>query len=252
MPSAVCREGELRMVPPLDPAERRRERFPDPVGEIDLDTTLHSEVATLPDHFRPRGIREVTFRQGFESAFSDRLRLLVQLGLVDTTPLPGFDRPPRDVLKALLDRLPPPVPAGPSDRYEILRVRVIGTVGDGTRAEVVMDCHAGAQRRQRHRPRHRHRRPPLHRRPAPGRRAPGPSGRVRPGGGGALGSLPPRAAAPRDGVFFALSAASIVAPIAIEADDVRPPSTTTAPRGHRSVSSGSRGCPWQRAAIRSA
>jgi lysine 6-dehydrogenase len=145
MPSAVCREGELRMVPPLDPAERRRERFPAPVGEIDLDTTLHSEVATLPDHFRARGIREVTFRQGFEAAFSDRLRLLVQLGLVDTAPLPGFDRPPRDVLKALLDRLPPPVPAGPSDRYEILRVRVIGAHADGARAEVVMDCHADAK-----------------------------------------------------------------------------------------------------------
>ena len=125
LPSAVFRDGDIQMVPPLDPAERRRERFPDPVGELDLDTTLHSEVATLPDFFRDRGVREVTFRQGFEAAFADRLRLLVQLGLVDTTPLPGFGVAPRDLLKALLQRLPPPQPAGPIDRHEILRVRVV-------------------------------------------------------------------------------------------------------------------------------
>ena len=86
---------------------------PHPVGELDLDTTLHSEVATLPDFFRARGVREVTFRQGFEAGFADRLRLLVQLGLVDTTALPGFGRAPRDLLKALLARLPPPAPGRP-------------------------------------------------------------------------------------------------------------------------------------------
>ncbi len=145
LPSAVFREGQLQMVPPLDPAERHRERFPDPVGEIELDTTLHSEVATLPEFFRPRGIREVTFRQGFEAAFADRLRLLVQMGLVDTTAPPGFDRPPRDLLKALLARLPEARPAGPIDRYEILRVRVVGTrEGARTPESIVFDCHADA------------------------------------------------------------------------------------------------------------
>lgn len=138
LPSAVFRDGQPRMVPALAPAERRRERFPAPVGEIDLDTTLHSEVATLPDFFRPRGIREVTFRQGFEAGFADRLRLLVQLGLVDNTPLPGSGVAPRDVLKALLARLPPPRPAGPIDRYEVLRVRVVGDD-----EAITMDCHAG-------------------------------------------------------------------------------------------------------------
>jgi saccharopine dehydrogenase-like NADP-dependent oxidoreductase len=138
LPSALFRDGALHLVPPLDPAERRRERFPPPVGEIDLDTTLHSEVATLPAFFQDRGVREVTFRQGFESGFADRLRLLVQLGLVDTTPLPGLAAAPRDVLKALLARLPPPIPTGPIDRYEILRVRVVGSG-----AAVTVDCHAG-------------------------------------------------------------------------------------------------------------
>jgi len=143
LPSAVFRDGEMALVPPLAPGERRRERFPDPVGELDLDTTLHSEVATLPDYFRARGIREVTFRQGFEAAFADRLRLLVQLGLVDTAPLPEVGVAPRDLLKALLGRLPPPRPAGPIARHEILRVRVLGS-GGGPREAVTLDCHAGA------------------------------------------------------------------------------------------------------------
>lgn len=143
LPSAVFRDGGIQMVPPLDPAERRRERFPDPVGELDLDTTLHSEVATLPDFFRERGVREVTFRQGFEAVFADRLRLLVQLGLVDTTPLSGLAVAPREVLKALLGRLPAPRPAGPIERHEILRVRVVGSDG-GPRQALTIDCHAGA------------------------------------------------------------------------------------------------------------
>jgi saccharopine dehydrogenase-like NADP-dependent oxidoreductase len=139
MPSAVFRDGAVRMVPPLDPAERRRERFAEPVGELDLDTTLHSEVATLPGFFAGRGVREVTFRQGFEAAFADRLRLLVQLGMVDTAPLPEVNVAPREVLKALLGRLPPPRAAGAIVRHEILRVRVVGSAG-----EVTIDCHAGA------------------------------------------------------------------------------------------------------------
>jgi saccharopine dehydrogenase-like NADP-dependent oxidoreductase len=147
LPSAVFREGAMHMVPPLEPAERRRERFPDPVGELDLDTTLHSEVATLPAFFAARGVREVSFRQGFESTFADRLRLLVQLGMVDTTALeiPGAPAVvPRALLKALLGRLPPPRAAGPIERHEILRVRVIG-VQDGRRQAVTIDCHAGAE-----------------------------------------------------------------------------------------------------------
>lgn len=120
LPSAVFRAGRLRFVPPLDPSERRFERFPPPVGRIVIDTTLHSELATLPRFFR--GVREVTFRQGFDSDVAARLALLVRL---------GFARADR---RAALAALPRPAPGV---RHEVLRVRVVG------RRTVVADCVVG-------------------------------------------------------------------------------------------------------------
>src|SRR5262245_28997085 len=87
MPSPVFRAGRFTTVPPLDPGERVDVRFPAPIGTITVDTTIHSEVATLPLSFGDRGIREVTFRQGFDTEFRDRLSFLVQLGLAETTAL---------------------------------------------------------------------------------------------------------------------------------------------------------------------
>jgi saccharopine dehydrogenase-like NADP-dependent oxidoreductase len=145
MPSAVFREGKFKMIPALDPGERLDVRFPAPVGTLGVETTLHSEVATLPLSFRTRGIREVTFRQSFDRDFRDKLRFLVQLGLTDTAALPssnGHAVVPRDVLLALLKRQSPPAPIGKPIRYEILRTVVRGTMRR-RRVTVVADCHAG-------------------------------------------------------------------------------------------------------------
>jgi saccharopine dehydrogenase-like NADP-dependent oxidoreductase len=151
MPSAVFRRGRLAMVPPLDPGERLAVRFPAPVGKISVGTTLHSEVATLPLSFRDRGVREVTFRQGFDAEFEDKLSFLVQLGLADRTALAssaqdestGAPIVPRDVLLALVRRFRPPVPIGKPLRYEVLRT-VVGGTQRGRRVTVTADCHAGA------------------------------------------------------------------------------------------------------------
>lgn len=167
MPSAVFRNGAFAMVPPLDPAERIAVRFPHPVGTLHVDTTLHSEVATLPLHFADRGIREVTFRQCFDAEFLARLGFLVRLGLVDTRGVSvratravprrvaagsgrrrGATRSievavsPRDVLLALLRRFPPAEPVGRPFRYEVLRTVVRG-LRAGRAVTVTCDCHAG-------------------------------------------------------------------------------------------------------------
>lgn len=142
LPSAVLRRGKLAFVPALDPAERVTVRFPPPVGELALDTTLHSEVAQLPLAFARRGVKEVTFRQGFEQAFVDRLKFLVELGLIDTAPLDGTGLTPRQVFLSLLRRFPAPAPRGKPWRYEVLRALVRGRRG-GRAVEVAADCHAG-------------------------------------------------------------------------------------------------------------
>lgn len=228
MPSAVFRKGTFVMVPPLDPRERRTIRFPPPLGSLSVDTTLHSEVATLPLHFASRGIREVTFRQGFDREFMEKLTFLVKLGLADveTVRLPAADEDasppvadgralprmavgargrdeggghadswsrlaaavdraapisragtasalggqrepqvacleedpptarahsnrresvlvsPRQILLALLGRLPAAVPRGRPIRYEVLRALVTGRKGRRS-LSVIADCHAG-------------------------------------------------------------------------------------------------------------
>ncbi|MCO5168504.1 MAG: saccharopine dehydrogenase NADP-binding domain-containing protein [Planctomycetes bacterium] len=141
--AAVFRGGKMTMVPPLDPGERVRARFPAPIGEQALDVTLHSEVATLPAAFADRGVREVTFRQAFEGGFAERLQLLRRLGLLDARPLPGLGVSPRQVLLELLARQArPPATNGAGERHEVLRVVVRGR-REGRAVEVTADCLAG-------------------------------------------------------------------------------------------------------------
>jgi saccharopine dehydrogenase (NAD+, L-lysine-forming) len=170
MPSAVFRAGKFSMVPALDLQERAEVRFPAPIGRVYVDTTLHSEVATLPLHFADRGVREVTFRQSFDPKFLDRLKFLVALGLAGTETLPLEDghrgttrgprsrgKPsaasradgsngarivPRQVLLALLARCQPAVRIGKPVRYEVLRTLVRGT-RRGRPVSIAADCHAG-------------------------------------------------------------------------------------------------------------
>jgi len=142
LPSAVFRDGRTRFVPALDPSETVEEMFPAPIGRVILHATLHSEVATLPRHFARRGVRMLTFRQSFEPSFVDKMRLLADLGLTGTAPLDAGGIVPRAVLQALLRRLPPAVPAGRVNRYEVLRAVVRGKL-DGERVTVKADCHAG-------------------------------------------------------------------------------------------------------------
>ena len=154
MPSAVFRDGAWRMVPALDPRERIEVRFPPPVGRIPVDTTLHSEVATLPLHFKDLGIREVTFRQGFDPAFMERLAFLVRLGLAETgepSPRPrhrararanGGSPAPRELLLRMLERLPKPVPKGRPERHEVLRTVVKGR-RQGRAVTITTDCAVG-------------------------------------------------------------------------------------------------------------
>ena len=139
-PAAIFTSGKFAFVAPM--SDPQAVRFPAPVGLRHPARTLHSEVATLPLTYRAKGIREVSFRIAFSDALADRLRFLHALGMTATAPIiVGKAKvAPRDLLIALLRRLPTQAAGGPPDEYEVLRVVVRGARG-GQAVEEVLDCH---------------------------------------------------------------------------------------------------------------
>ncbi len=139
-PAALFTEGALRFVDPLSHAEWQT--FPAPIGRQAPACTLHSELATLPQSFRSKGVREVSFKIAFPGGLAERLRFVRALGLLDTQPIlvGGKSIVPRDVLLALVGKAPASVATGPRDEYEVLRVTVRGRQ-NGRAVEDVLDCH---------------------------------------------------------------------------------------------------------------
>jgi len=139
LPAAVFTGGRLAFVEPMSDAEPVA--FPPPVGLRHPARTLHSEVATLPDSYRSKGIREVSFKIAFPDALAERLRFLRALGMTSREPITvdGVRVAPRDLLTALHGRLPRPAAGGPPDEHEVLRVVVRG-VRAGAAVEELLDC----------------------------------------------------------------------------------------------------------------
>ncbi|HTI39478.1 MAG TPA: saccharopine dehydrogenase C-terminal domain-containing protein, partial [Vicinamibacterales bacterium] len=141
VPAPTFTGGRFGSVPAMSDPETID--FPAPVGTQAPSRTIHSEVATLPLSFRNKGIRDVTFRIAFPPDLDRQLRLTSALGLLSREPIDvGRVRvAPRDVLMALLGRLPKPPAGAIPDEYEILRVAVQGEQ-HGSPVEEVMTCHA--------------------------------------------------------------------------------------------------------------
>jgi lysine 6-dehydrogenase len=124
-PAMVFEDGRLREVPAGSGSVRWR--FPDPIGEMEAVYTLHSELATLPRTIE--GVRDVRWRLALPPAIADGFRLLVDVGLTGEEPVDTPSGPvvPRDVLRALLARVPGP--GGPPRDAEVLVVQARGTRG---------------------------------------------------------------------------------------------------------------------------
>ena len=130
MPAMVFEDGELREVPAGSGVVEWD--FPEPVGTQPAMYTLHSEPATLPSTIP--GVRDVRWRLALPRAVHEGFAFLVAVGLAaaDPVPTPSGGAVPREVLAAVLDRLP--VPEGDPNDVEFLDVRVVGT-NDGRPAE---------------------------------------------------------------------------------------------------------------------
>jgi saccharopine dehydrogenase-like NADP-dependent oxidoreductase len=123
-PAMVFEDGELKEVPAGSGTIRYL--FPEPLGEMEAFYTLHSEPATLPDTIE--GIRDVRWRLALPPKVAEGFRVLVDLGLASEDPVdtPSGRAVPREVLLALLARLP--APEGPPRDAEVLEVAAAGTL----------------------------------------------------------------------------------------------------------------------------
>jgi lysine 6-dehydrogenase len=121
-PAMVFEDGELRAVPAGSGVIDWT--FPEPVGVQPAMYTLHSEPATLPRTIA--GVRDVRWRLALPRAVHEGFSLLVGVGLASREPVdtPGGPVAPRDLLAAVLSRLP--VDDAPPRDVEYLDVRAAG------------------------------------------------------------------------------------------------------------------------------
>jgi saccharopine dehydrogenase (NAD+, L-lysine-forming) len=125
LPAMVFEDGELREVPAGSGVVDWT--FPEPAGVQPAMYTLHPEVATLPTTIP--GVRDVRWRLALPRAVHDGFRLFVDVGLASTEPVetPHGPAVPREVLVAVLGRMP--APEAPPPDVEYLDVRVAGEKG---------------------------------------------------------------------------------------------------------------------------
>jgi lysine 6-dehydrogenase len=121
-PAMVFEEGGMREVPAASGVVDWD--FPEPVGTQPAMYTLHSEPATLPTTIP--GVRDVRWRLALPRAVHEGFAFLVDVGLAGAEPVRTSvgEVAPREILAAVLGRLPAPV-SEPND-VEFLDVRVAG------------------------------------------------------------------------------------------------------------------------------
>jgi saccharopine dehydrogenase-like NADP-dependent oxidoreductase len=120
----VFQDGEYLAKPPM--SGEVEVDFPAPVGNCSAILTLHSEVLTLPETYKYKGVKLVTFRLGLPQVFHEKLKLLVDIGLGGSEKInvENVQVTPRKVLAKLLERFP--TPEQEPDDCEVVRVDVRG------------------------------------------------------------------------------------------------------------------------------
>src|SRR5580692_1600947 len=102
--------------------------FPAPIGKIELRHSIHSELGTLAESFRKKGVKEVFFKINYDPQLVALVRNLAEAGFTSAVPIDvrGVKVAPKDVLLALMQQK---VPRKPPLDVEALRVVVTGRAG---------------------------------------------------------------------------------------------------------------------------
>jgi lysine 6-dehydrogenase len=138
MPPVAFEKGRYVEKPMLSDPEPGK--FPQPIGNIVLRHSIHSELGTLAESFRRKGVREVFFKINYEPQLVNLVRDLVHTGFTSREPIAvnGTRVAPRAVLLALLQKHA--TTKTPMD-VEALRVVVTGRRGK-TRSATAMEMWA--------------------------------------------------------------------------------------------------------------
>jgi lysine 6-dehydrogenase len=127
MPPVVFERGryvEKEMLSEPEPG-----KFREPIGSITLRHSIHSELGTLPESFRKKGVKEVFFKINYDPRLVSLVRDLDQAGFTSREPVPvnGTSVVPRSVLLSLMQQRAPKKMARD---VEALRVVVTGRSGN--------------------------------------------------------------------------------------------------------------------------
>ena len=137
---AVFANHKMHFVEPL--SGEKYVSFPKPVGRVLCRYSLHSELASIPQNMRDKGIKNCSFRGGWDEDFISKTKFLIDAGFASESPvnIGGKLIVPRKITAALLDRFLPPSNIKIND-VEFLRVEITGTK-NGKRKSLAVYCKA--------------------------------------------------------------------------------------------------------------
>jgi saccharopine dehydrogenase-like NADP-dependent oxidoreductase len=115
-------------------------QYAKPIGDQYSYFIMHSEIGSLPEVYKNKGIKNCTFRIGFPEAIKEKLEFLHGLGFSrkDFIPVGDCKIKPVNVLKRLMD-LQPDDPEATINDCDIIKTVVTGTK-DGRKLEYELEA----------------------------------------------------------------------------------------------------------------
>ncbi len=141
----ILRKGRIMFAKPL--SDPKHIGFPKPLGKAICRLSIHSELASLPRVFHEKGIRECSFRGGWDEDFVRKVKFLIDSGFASENPIIVGKREmvPRSMAVALLNRFMPSSKVKIND-MEFLRVEIRG-MKNGKQKKLVVYCQAFTNKR---------------------------------------------------------------------------------------------------------
>ncbi|MDR2088243.1 MAG: saccharopine dehydrogenase NADP-binding domain-containing protein [Clostridiales Family XIII bacterium] len=114
-------------------------QYPKPIGDMHSYYIMHSEIGSIPENFKDKGIRRCTFRIGFPDNIKEKLEFLHGLGFSrsDLVEVDGVKIKPVRALKRMMD-LQPDDPDAIINDCDIIKTVVTGTK-NGKRLEYTLE-----------------------------------------------------------------------------------------------------------------